>query len=123
MRVVLSLGSCGQPEPLKLAGTGITKNVHFDPLFMRLVHIKPAVGCAGIIEKLPLAACTGCPAHFDSFRSAHCINLPSAMSFVYSFKRIATGSRSCILHEVGESSSMEAIPLYVERAYIDLTDS
>jgi len=39
VRFAVGLCSYGQPVSLKLAGTGIAKNVHFDPLFTRLIDI------------------------------------------------------------------------------------
>jgi hypothetical protein len=64
---------------LKETRTGITKNVHFDPLFMRLVYKEPPVCGAGIIQEFSFAACTGSPAHLDAFGHAHTIHLSFSM--------------------------------------------
>lgn len=67
----------GQPASLKQTRTGIAKDVHLEPGFARVVNKQPSVGFAGIKEKLPFAAFAGDLAGFDSFGSAHSIQLSS----------------------------------------------
>lgn len=84
----------GQPAFLEQTRTGIAKDVHLEPGFTGLVNIQPPVGFAGIKEELPFAAFTGDLARFDSFDSAHRIDLSSAMSFVCCFESFRP-FRSC----------------------------
>ncbi len=53
--------------------------MHLEPGFARLFDKQPAVGLAGIEEKLAFAAFTAGLARFDPYRNAHRIDLSSAM--------------------------------------------
>ena len=82
VRFIVFLYDRRKPAFLEQTRAGVAKNVHLEPGFARAVNIQPPVGFAGIKEKLPLAAFTGDFTRFDSFDSAHRIDLSSAMSFV-----------------------------------------
>ena len=81
IRLVVILINRVQSISAKETRTPVTKNVHLEPGLMRLFNKSPPVCLAGIKVKLPFAAFTASLTCFDSFRTAHRINLSVAMSF------------------------------------------
>lgn len=77
----------------KQASAGITKNVHLEPRFVRVINISPPVCFAGIEEKLPLTTFTGSLVRFDSFRNAHTIQLSSSMSLYADYKKLGRSQK------------------------------
>jgi len=101
MRFLVPLWDFGQSIFSKQTRTGVTKNVHLEPGFVRLFDKQPAVGFAGIKEKFPVAAFAASLACFYSFRSAHRIHLSWAMSLVCSGSlRLWTGDRQTTSHSI-----------------------
>lgn len=63
----------------KKVRTGVTEDVHLKPGLARLFDKQPAVGFAGIKQKLPLAAFAADFARFYSSCQTHGIGLSSAI--------------------------------------------